>query len=480
MKTLTVASLPRQVKGWRPEHLEGQEVLVVGLGTFGGGVGVTRFLAEQGARVTVTDLRPAERLAESLAALEGLPVRFVLGEHRSQEVDRAEWLVASPAVPWSAPVLQRAALLGRPVETEISLLVRLLPGRWLGITGTNGKTTVATLASRALAGDGRSVLYGGNMGGSLLGRVGEMHGEQSVVLELSSFQLEHLADAGLGPDLAILTNVTPDHLDRHGSFEQYVHAKQGILRRAEGLIAHHGDPVCRRVARRFSGDLLWFGTRPAWPAQSGVWVREDHLEAPDGRRRDLGSFSLPGGHNKLNLAAAVAAAMRMGVDFDAAVDAAWGAEALPHRLHTLATIQGVRYVDDSVSTSPPAVLAALAAFPGRIRLLIGGYDKGIDTRELLDAMPRQCRKAYLFGAVAEALGLGLARRPRPADGPPSRGGEGYSRYPDLEAAFRAAVAEAEEGDVVLLSPGFASYDQFRNFTERGLLFQKLVEQLRVA
>jgi UDP-N-acetylmuramoylalanine--D-glutamate ligase len=486
--------LPRLPADFRPTDLRGQRVLVVGLGSFGGGLGAARHLAREGAEVLVNDLRPASELEASIAPLRGMAVRFVLGRHAVEEVGQVDWVVASPAVKWSAPPLVEAVRRGIPVESEITLLVRLLPCRWLGITGTNGKSTTTMLAGRTLAAAGRRVWSGGNLGGSLLEELPTIDRDDAVVLELSSFQLEHLEETGLGPTVGLVTNVTPDHLDRHGSFEAYAAAKRAILVRAETAVLNRGCASCRSFAKWFLErrrgedppvELRWYGEeRDFGSVEAGSFLRDGGvgvIRSADGRELsfDLASMALRGSHNRVNLLAAATAANCFGVPFDAAIRAGCDAPPLRQRLNEIARIRDVLYVDDSVSTSPPAVIAALRSFGAGIRLLAGGYDKGIDPAPLVAAMLERCTKAYLYGAAGPALAEQLSRAATAANGAAAQPCS-WEVFGDLRDAFTAASRESRRGDTVLLSPGFASYDQFRNFTERGDLFRDLVKSLRGA
>ncbi len=474
MSAPLLTRLPRE---FRPLELRGQRVLLLGLGTFGGGLGAALHLIREGASVTIADRRGAADLAPSLAALKGAKVRLCLGADASEdEVAAADWIVASPAVPWDVPPMRAAARLRKPVESEITLLVRLLPCRWLGITGTNGKSTTTMLAMRTLAAAGRRVFGGGNLGGSLLDTWRELTADDAVVLELSSFQLEHLGEIGLGPDVAVLTNVTHDHLDRHGTFAAYAEAKRQILTRAEVAVLPRADPTAREFARTTRAQVIWFGEATAFaPGELGAKLRDERvalLDLGDGPAEevDLAPLALRGVHNRLNLLAAATASTRFGVPFAAAATAGFTAAPLARRLNEVARVREVLFVDDSVSTSPPAVAVALRAYSGTTHLIAGGYDKGIDPAPLLDAMVRNCRSVYLYGAVGPALAARLTEFRSGA----ARADFTHACYPDLRTAFAAAVAAASAGDTVLYSPGYASYDQFRNFTERGDLFCALV------
>lgn len=466
---------------FRPTALQGQRVLVVGLGTFGGGLGAVQHLVREGADVTVADTRPAAALAESLAPLHGLPVKLALGRHPgADEIAAADWIVASPAVPWNAPPLLAAAAHGIPVESEITLLVRLLRCRWLGITGTNGKSTTTMLAMRTLAAAGRRVWGGGNLGGSLLDSWQTIAPGDVAVLEISSFQLEHLGEIGLGPEVALVTNVTHDHLDRHGTFAAYAEAKRQLLVRAETALLQRADPVCVGFARDFGGRVIWYGEDSAFaPGDTGARLVAGRCAEFGGERVDLEPLRLRGAHNRINLLAAAAAATCFGVPFPAAVQAGFAAEPLRRRLNEVATVRNTLFVDDSVSTSPPAVAAAVAAYSNVIHLIAGGYDKGIDPTPMLEVMVRNCSSVTLYGAVAPRLGERLKALLRAQEGidprPPLKP-DAVRVVPDLETAFALAAAGAGAGETVLYSPGYASYDQFRNFTERGDRFCALVAE----
>ncbi len=474
-------ALPRLPPSFRPVALRDQRVLVLGLGTFGGGLGAALHLAREGADVTVSDLRQADELSMPLAELRELPIRYVLGRHPTVEAGAFDWIVASPAVKWSAPPLVEAARLGIPVESEITLLIRLLPCRWLGISGTNGKSTTTMLAGQTLAAAGRRVLIGGNIGGSLLDDWRAIGADDAVVLEISSFQLEHLGEIGLGPDVALITNVTHDHLDRHGTFEAYVAAKRQLLGCAQVAVLNRADAICQAFARSFAGRVIWYGEEAAFAAgEVGAklidrrFARFDrgpdagHDDAPI----DLEPLRLRGIHNRVNLLAAAAAATCFEVPFANAAAAAFEVAPLKRRLNEVARVGGVLYVDDSVATSPPAVAAALRTYRGATCLVAGGYDKGIDAGPLLDAIRASCRKVFLFGAVGPSLAERMAHvTASDVVGPD------VAVFADLREAFAAAAREARSGETVLFSPGYASYDQFRNFTERGDLFCALVADL---
>ncbi|MFW6145717.1 MAG: UDP-N-acetylmuramoyl-L-alanine--D-glutamate ligase [Planctomycetota bacterium] len=430
--------------------LSNKRVLVMGLGRFGGGVGVTRWLVGQGARVTVTDLATAEELAESLARLDGLDVTLRLGGHDDVDLDTCDLLVVNPAVPLDAPLLQAARRRGVAMTTEINLFLRRCPARVVGITGSVGKSTTAAMAAALLAAGCRSHL-GGNIGRSLLAELadGAIGPDDVVVLELSSFQLDWTPAAGLSPSVALVTNLVPNHLDRHGRFAAYAAAKKNIFRfqtAGDTLILPADDATLAPWADEAPGQVRWFGE-----------------DAPFDLR-------VPGGHNQRNAQAAWAVGHVFGIeraDADAALAAFTG---LPNRLALVTERDGVRYYDDSKATTPDGALVALNSFePGRIVAIVGGYDKKVPLDALADTLASRCKAVIATGEVGPLLAA-LVEQRRTGDAPE------VVVAPLFDDAVRAARAAAGGGDVVLLSPACASYDQFPNYIARGERFARLVGQ----
>ena len=463
---MRTSAVPPSSTSWK-----GCRVTVMGLGSFGGGVGLARHLAEQGASVTVTDLKDATALQDALAALQGLPIRFVLGEHRDDDFVDADRVFVNPAVPLASPYLQLARSHGVPLDSELNLFVRQCAGRIVGITGSVGKTTTTSLLGSILQTHDARTLVGGNIGGSLLSRLPDIEPDTPVVLEISSFQLEHLDWLRYSPPLAVVLNLAPNHLDRHGTMTAYQAAKEVILAHqtpGDVAVLNWDDPTVRAMAAR--GRRLFYSVHE--PLEAGVYRDGDALVlASGGERRALchaSDLRLRGLHNLGNAAAAAAAAATLGVPPAAIARGLRAFTGLPHRLEWIADKGGVAYYNDSKATTPFSTQCALQAFDQPVLLLAGGYDKGTPFDDLARVMQSCVRVALLYGNTAPKLAAALERVPAPPDS---------IQLPTLDAALQRAAALARRGDVVLLSPACASYDQFPHYEARGDYFRSLVGDL---
>ena len=450
-----------------------QQVTILGLGLFGGGAGAARFFAERGAKVIVSDQRDPAELAESVAALKDLPIEYRLGEHRPEDFAGSDLVVINPAVPPDSPAFEMAERSGAPLDTEINLLFRHCPAPIAAVTGTHGKSTAAALLGDMTRLTRRKTWAGGNLGGSLLSDVGRMAPEDIVVLELSSFQTQRLAWIKRSPHLAVVLNLTPNHLDRHKDMAEYAAAKQQILRYqgTEDLAVLNGDdPVVRAwqdigAAREF---VVGFGEH----AGRGGHIQAGcvHLLSDDAEARvSLKGLRLPGPHNQFNAAAAATAAWLLGVDTAAIEEAVAKFRGLEDRLQLVAERDGVRFYNDSIATTPEAAIAALNSFAQPVILIAGGSSKNLSFAEAGRAIAQKTKAVVLIGATAGEIEAAVRRA--------------GDRIPPIHHADTLvdAVAKAREcarpGDVVLLSPACASFDMFRNYHERGVQFVRLVRNL---
>ena len=446
---------------------------MIGLGTFGGAAGAVEFLCRHGAEVTVTDLRDADELLDQVGKLDrlpGRPITWRLGKHRAEDFSGAGLVVANPAVPLTSEWLELAAASGARVTTEIGLFWELCPARTIAVTGSNGKSTTTAMVHSILEASGQTAWLGGNIGGSLLGQLEAIGRDDWVVLELSSFQLEHLDRQQAAPDIAVVTNLTPNHLDRHGTLDAYRHAKQAILRWQSPDAACVLSDLDPDVASwPVFAQRLGFGIDRG--AGTGVFLREDDLETAVVRIGDSDVeiprghwVEGPGGHNRLNAAAATAAAIVAGAEIADVRSGLLKFHGLPHRLQLVARRDGLSFYNDSLATTPESVEVALASFDSPVVLLAGGYDKKVPLEGLAGTIAGGTRAVALMGQTAEEVDrllddLGFAGLRRVCG--------------SLDEAFEWAVQHSETGDNVVLSPGCASYDWFTSFRERGDEFTRL-------
>ncbi|HET9014204.1 MAG TPA: UDP-N-acetylmuramoyl-L-alanine--D-glutamate ligase [Thermomicrobiaceae bacterium] len=459
-------------------RLRGQRALVMGLGTRHGGVGVARYLAGAGAEVTVTDLRPAAELGGALEALAGLPIRYVLGEHRPEDFTGSDLVVRNPGVPADSPWLALARSSGARIEMEMTLFFRACSAPIVGITGTKGKTTTSTLCAGILQVDHPDTVLAGNMGASALDALPRITPTTPVVLEISSFQLEGMGEHGQSPHVAVITNISQDHLNRYPSFDAYVEVKRNIARfqqPGDWLIVNRDDPLS--WASRAAGPAATLPFGRGLDADTGASLDGDRLVWRDGGREidlcDAGELKLTGAHAALDALAATAAAIAAGAAAEDARRGLLAAEPVRDRQERVATVGGVLYVNDTTATAPAAVMAALDAFRERpVVLIAGGAGKGADLAAVLGRVAAEVKGVVLLdgSATPEFRRLLDVAGAHPVLGP----------FSVMDEAVRAATALAVAGDVVLLSPGVASFGIFRDEFERGEAFRRAVERLGAA
>jgi UDP-N-acetylmuramoylalanine--D-glutamate ligase len=446
-------------------ELKDKRVLVVGLGK--SGVASALFLKERGARVTVSDTKSGDELRDEIPALLDQGITVETGGHGERTFHGQDLIVVSPGVPVDAPPLVQARALGETVIGEIELASRFLPGPIVAITGSNGKTTTTALVGEILTAGGRPTLVGGNIGTPAISLAERATPESVIVLEVSSFQLETIEK--FHPKIAVVLNVTPDHLDRHRTFEAYAGAKARILENQtdnDFAVLNADDPTCVAMAARTRAHVFWFSRRKE--VQRGAWAHEGRILFRDDRgQREImltSEIPLKGAHNLENVLAAVCAGSLMGCAPDRIRQAVREFKAVEHRLEYVATIRGVDYYNDSKATNIDATIKALEAFPGNIHLILGGKDKGSDYTVLNDLLRKRVKRVYTIGAAAAKIESQIKNVE-------------VVHAETLEHALHKANAAAEPGDVVLLAPACASFDQFKNYEQRGKAFKEIVRGL---
>lgn len=456
-----------------PAALTGKRVVIMGLGSFGGGAAAARFFARRGARVLVTDLRPADKLADGIAELQHHPVKYALGGHREEDFRAADIVVVNPAVKQDSPLVRAARDAGAVCTTEMNLFLQLCPLPVLAVTGSNGKSTTTALAADIL-GRACPVWLGGNIGAPLLDHDDIRTADAGwVVLEQSSFQLLAADTTGYAPAAAVLTNLTSNHLDWHPDYSHYIYSKQAITRHQQAddlLVLNADDPDSRRWATETRARVQWVSTRG--PVERGAWMKDNTLwlRLEDGPPVELcprSALRLPGDFNVSNFLQASLAALHAGAKPEHCVESARAFQGLEHRLELFTTKQDVHFYNDSIATTPESAARAVEAVTRPMILLLGGYDKGTPFDELARAVAAAAHMKHvvLLGVCAQRIGDAL----READAACT-----IEYASDFTDAVRRACAAAAPGDAVVLSPACASYDMFNNFRERAAEFKRLV------
>ncbi|MFZ0814482.1 MAG: UDP-N-acetylmuramoyl-L-alanine--D-glutamate ligase [Candidatus Sulfotelmatobacter sp.] len=451
-------------------ELKDKRVLVVGLGK--SGVASALFLKAHGARVTVSDTKSGDELRNEIPVLLDHGITVETGGHGERTFRGQDLIVVSPGVPVDAPLLAQARSLGEPVIGEIELAARFLPGPIMAITGSNGKTTTTTLAGEILTAGGLPTLIGGNIGTPAISLAERAKPETVIVLEVSSFQLETIQM--FRPKIAVVLNVTPDHLDRHRTFEAYVDAKARMFENQQDsdfAVLNADDPTCVAMAARTRAQVFWFSRLKE--VKQGAWVREGNILFRGAPRHEkeaqyevmlVSEIPLKGAHNLENVLAAVCAGALMGCAPEKIRQAVRDFKAVEHRLEFVATIRGVDYYNDSKATNVDATIKALESFPANIHLILGGKDKGSDYSVLNELLRQRVKRVYTIGAAAGKIESQIKNVE-------------VVHAETLENALRKANAVAESGDVVLLAPACASFDQFKNYEQRGQVFKEIVRGL---
>ncbi len=456
------------------EAFAGKKVLVMGLGRFGGGVDVAKFAAGAGAKVTVTDTASDERLSDSLNQLKEFDdIEYHLGSHCARDFEQADIIVANPAVPTDNEFLEVARRHNKLITSQMNIFFELCPAMIIGITGANGKSTTAALTAHLLKSQSgknseskaryEDVWLSGNIGNQPLLMIADQIGtDDLVVLELSSFQLEQLAQIQKAPQVALLTNLTPNHLDRYGTFEAYCRAKENIFRFQK---PDEKSPPASFFNAEDELGAEWF---EKYSKDAGRICLK--FSTDDVSEEICSDFTLPGRANLSNLAAATAIAKYFGVGDEAIKNCLPEFKPLPHRLELVAQVNGVSWYNDSKATTPDGAIAALEAFERPIIIIAGGYDKNVPFDKFGGKIACAAKAAVLIGQTGEKIASAIRAASR-------------ANIPRVEFAqsLAEAVALAKQlsthGDVVLLSPACASFDMFENFQQRGHVFRELVRKI---
>ena len=451
-------------------ELNGKRVLVVGLGK--SGVASALFMKAHGARVTVSDTKSGDELRNEIPVLLDHGITVETGGHGDRTFRGQDLIVVSPGVPVDAPPLVQARALGESVIGEIELAAQFLPGPIVAITGSNGKTTTTTLTGEIMTAAGFPALVGGNIGTPAISLAERAKPETVIVLEVSSFQLETIQT--FRPRVAVVLNVTPDHLDRHRTFEIYAGAKARIFENQQAsdfAVLNADDPTCVAMGSRARAQVFWFSRSKE--VQQGAWTHDGNILFRDasGQREILQVSEIPlkGAHNLENVLAAVCAGTLMGCAPEKIRQAVRDFKAVEHRLEFVATIRGVDYYNDSKATNVDATIKALESFPANIHLILGGKDKGSDYTLLNHLLQQRVKRVYTIGAAAAKIESQIVSS--------KDGGPELVHAETLENAIRKANAAAQSGDVILLAPACASFDQFKSYEHRGRVFKEIVQTL---
>lgn len=449
-------------------EIKGKKVLVIGLAV--SGIPTVRVLNKLGAKVRVNDRKRAEELQEAISQLEDIPVEYILGGHPAELAEWPDFAVISPGVPMDIPLVQQIRDRGKEVISEVELAYRLTRTPVVAITGTNGKTTTTALTGEIFGKWKDRTYVVGNIGTPMISVVLEAKPEDVLVAEISSFQLEGIKY--FRPKAAAILNITPDHLNRHKTFENYVNAKARIFENQTGedcIILNGDDRNTSELVRKCASRVIFFSRMKV--LDTGAFVEDDYIIIKNGNEKKrvcpARSLKIPGEHNLENALAAAALAWSMGVPVHIIREGLISFEGVEHRLEYVATINGVRYVNDSKGTNPDASIKAIKAIESPIILIAGGMDKGSSFDEFVDSFGGKVKGVVLLGETAEKIKQTCQ----------NRGFNNIYIVKDMEEAVNVAAEIAGEGDCVLLSPACASWDMYKNFEERGRIFKEAVLSL---
>jgi UDP-N-acetylmuramoylalanine--D-glutamate ligase len=447
--------------------VRGKRVLVVGLGK--SGIASATFLQTQGAKVTVSDSKSEAQLRQEIPLLLDKGITVETGHHGERTFRDQDLIVVSPGVPVDQPQLEQARKQGIRVIGEIELAAQFVPGHVIAITGSNGKTTTTSLCGDILKAGGNKVLVGGNIGTPAISFAEQADDETWSVLEISSFQLETIES--FRPDIAAILNITPDHLDRHHTFANYVAAKERIFenqRAGDYAILNADNEPCVEIGKKLKSHVLWFSR--LHEVKRGAFVRGEKIIFHDAKSEHeimpISDMLLKGAHNVENVLAAVCVGMAAGVKPAEIRKAVSQFKAVEHRLEYTATVDGVEYYNDSKATNVDATIKALESFSKGVHLILGGKDKGSPYTVLNDLLHERVKTVYTIGAAATKIEAEVS-------------GVEVVHAETLENAVKLASQKAVPGDIVLLAPACASFDQFQSYEHRGKVFKDLVHKMKL-
>lgn len=463
--------MPEAVNGWRDRR-------VVVLGLARQGKALARYLVRQGAEVVLSDIKPAEALRSELEELADLSLTYALGGHPEEMLEGTDVLFLSGGVPADLPIAEQARQAGIAVVNDAQLFLERTPARVIGITGSAGKTTTTSLTAEmariGLQASGRQVWLGGNIGFPLINSLDDMDRADLAVMELSSFQLELMT---VSPQIAALLNITPDHLDRHGDMESYIAAKARILEYqsvGDAALLNCDDALAWELRSRVKGNLYAFGDSLPKDLEGGCivdGVLKLRLAGTEVAITSAEEIPMPGRHNAMNVLAASVLCAIAGVPTEAIAQVAREYRGVPHRLEHVRTVAGADWYNDSIATTPDRAIAAIEAFDVPLVLLAGGRDKDLDWGHFAEVVRSRVKAVVLFGEAA-----GKIERALRATGS-GREDLIIHRSGDLASAVETAAEIVERGEVVLLSPGGTSFDEFVNYEARGEQFRRMVRML---
>ena len=459
---------------------KGKKITVMGLGLHGGTVGTVRFLSEAGAQVTVTEIKSREEMAPSLEKLKDLKnVKYIFGQHRPENFSAVDMVVKNPAVPWTNKYVKLALENKIPVEMDSSLFFKLCPNKIIGVTGTKGKTTTSSLIYEILKMAGKNPLKVGISQTSVLDKVKDLKKDTIVVFELSSWRLSALGRMKISPEVAVITNIYPDHLNYYKTFEGYVKDKKNICLyqdKKDSCVISSDNAVLDAFAEDIRSRLIRFSKNKIESGR-GVYIENGMIYSNDGidekKIMEVSEVKLRGEHNLENVLAAAAAAVAVGASPATIKKAVINFSVVAHRLEEVREFGGIRYINDSAATMPEAAIFGIKSFSQPIILIAGGADKNLDMREFAKVIHEKVRGVvFLKGAATDKIIAEMKKY----DGKLVE--RGFEIVETMAKAVELAKTAAQEGDVVLLSPGAASFGLFQNELDRGDKFREAVKGLK--